>query len=383
MMKFITSIQIFLLLSSSLYSQNSDSTIFKPLTINSSLTVDNIYNTTGGIKDGYATMGLFDINFTYTPSAQGVFRNTVFHAHILKTGGKAASENFIGDAQVASNIEGRASRFIYELYIGQQFKNINLSFGLHDLNTEFMASEYAGDYINSSFGISPSISLNVPVSIFPVTSIAGIISYNSESFDLATGIYNLNYDYLEEEEFNLKNHLFNKGYLGIIEMRYRIAPENNLNGEYKIGAYYKYCDSSEEQVCPGEKNKGAYFIADQTIWSSSNHYQLGMFTQISIAPKETNFVPDYYGLGISLKSSDKKIFPELIGLAVGSVGLNTFNDDYKVINTTRETTFEFSVKKELFKRITLQPDIQYIIKPSGIYNNSLVGILRLQIDLIK
>lgn len=372
------------IISTSLFGQLESANKHKPLKISSSLIIDNIYNVDGGIKSGYSTLGLFDFSVDYTPVANGFLKNTSFYAHLLKTGGHGASEKLIGDVQVASNIEGRVSRFVYEFYIKQTVKNFSFSLGLHDLNTEFMASELAGEYINSSFGIFPAVSLNVPVSIFPVTSIGGIASYNTKSFDIVTGFYNLNHDYIEEDEFNINNHLYEKGFLGVLELRYRLYITNGLTGEYKIGGYYKDCHHNEGKdeydECSKEKNHGAYFIADQMICALPKNYSIGIFAQTGIAPSESNYVPDYYGAGISLKTLNKKLFPEFIGLAIGSVGLNDFNEHNELMNTTRETAIELSIKKELFGRITLQPDIQYIMNPSGIYSNALLGILRLQID---
>lgn len=384
-MKLLINLTLLTLLIPPLFGQQDETKEQHSLDLYSSLIIDNIYNFDGGIQPGGTILGLFDFSIEYSPSNEGIFSNTSFYGHLLKTGGKGASENFIGDAQIASNIEGRASRFVYELYVIQQIRDFLLSLGLHDLNTEFMVSNYAGDFINSSFGIFPTVSLNVPVSIFPVTSIGGIVTYNKKHYDVAFGFYNLNHEYIEEEEFNIKNHLYNKGYLSVLEIRYRLSSEKGLNGEYKIGGFYKDChhleDALEHNDCSTEKNYGVYFIADQVLWSSSRNLKIGMFSQLGIVPKKTNYVPDYYGLGISLMTTSKKYAPDFIGLAIGSVGLNSFNDAHEVIGNSRETTIELSIKKELFDRISLQPDIQYIINPFGIHPNAFAGILRLQIEL--
>ena len=80
--------------------------------------------------------------------------------------------------------------------------------------------------------------------------------------------------------------------------------------------------------------------------------------------------------------SGKKYFPEFIGLAVASVGLNCFDDEKHVYNTNRETAIELSFKKELFGRLSLQPNLQCIARPSGSLKDALVGILRLQLELL-
>jgi porin len=369
------------------YGQARDTAIQNTVTINSSVVVDNVANLTGGINTGYTTLGLFDFSIEYSPFKDGFLQKTIFYGHILKTGGKGASENFIGDAQVASNIEGRASRLIYELLIKQSFGKINFSLGLHDLNTEFMLSDFAGDLINSSFGIFPAVSLNVPVSVFPVTSFGGIISYNGSMFDIVTGFYNLNHDFTEEQVFEFSNHFFQKGYLGVGEFRFRWLDSNRKLGEYKVGGYYKDChrmtEEHDEDNCSSEKNYGFYFVGDQVIWSQAYGAKFGVFGQIGLAPKEKNYVPDYYGVGLSLNDLNNKFLPEYFGIAMGKVTLNNFDTDGHLAGSNNETVVELSIKKELFNHFTLHPDIQYIISPSGIYNNAFVGIIRIQIELYQ
>ena len=378
----ILSIAAFTLFSLTIYGENTGED--KTLSVSSSIVIDNVSNLSGGIEAGNTTLGLFDFGVVYKPFQNGLFQNTTFHMHLLKTNGKGSSEYFIGDAQVASNIEGKASRFIYELILSQQLGDLLLSFGLHDLNTEFMMSDYAGDFINSSFGIFPAVSMNVPVSIFPVTSVGGILSYNKKMFDIVGGIYNLNNEYVEEEEFELHNHTFQKGYMGVAELRYRLNPGKKLSGEYKFGGYYKDCAPCEEveevEAFIVNKNHGVYFIADQSLYTVNNKFNLGLFTQVGLTPKKTNYVPDYYGFGLSVRTEGRKYAPDFIGLALGRVGLNNYSAELGFNNPEHETVIELSAKKTFYNRITLQPDIQYIMHPSGMYNDAIVGMVRLQIE---
>ncbi len=354
-----------------------------PIEINSAIIIDNVVNTSGGIATGYTALGLFDFNVSYKPFNEGILKNTEFFGHVIKTGGGEPSGELIGDVQVASNIEGRSSRFVYQLLIKQRIGDFNLSFGLHDLNTEFMTSSYAGEYINSSFGIFPAVSLNIPVPIFPVTSLGGVVAYNKSNFDFVAGFYNLNHDYLEEASFDLSNHTFHKGYLGVAEMRYRIQ-----NGEYKIGGYLKDCHPAPdaEGITPEHgkrKGNGFYVIADQQIYKTGNGISLGTFGQVGITPDQTNFAPEYYGLGVSAENFQKSYLPDFIGVAVGTVNLHEFDAMGELMANRNETVIELTAKKELWERFTIQPDIQYILSPSGVYNNALVGILRLQVELNK
>lgn len=210
---------------------------------------DFVSNLSGGIKKGSNIIALADVSLNYNPQ-KGVFRNTTFHGHLLKTASGSPSENLIGDVQIASNIEGRSSRFIYELYFKQKLGNFIVSAGLHDLNTEFMFSDHAGDFVNSSFGIAPVISVNIPVSIFPVTTLGGYITYSTKKMDVSAGLYNLNHNFAAEESFRFENHLYQQGYLGVGELRYRFYSGNQVTGEYKMGVFLKECDTPAEKRSP-------------------------------------------------------------------------------------------------------------------------------------
>ncbi len=354
-----------------------------PIEINSAIVVDNVFNSSGGIATGYTALGLFDFTVAYKPFSEGILKNTGFFGQVIKTGGGEPTGDLIGDVQVASNIEGRSSRFVYQLLIKQKIGDLNVSFGLHDLNTEFMTSSYAVEYINSSFGIFPAVSLNIPVPIFPVTSLGGVVAYNKTNFDIVAGFYNLNHDYLEEASFDLSNHTFHKGYLGVGEFRYRLP-----NGEYKIGGYLKDCHPApdEEGMVPQHLNRkghGVYFIADQQIFETAKGIRFGSFAQVGLTPDQSNYAPEYYGLGLSVENLPKKYLPEFIGLAVGSVNLHEYEQTGELANKANETVIELTMKRTFWERFTIQPDVQYILSPSGIYNDALVGILRLQVELNK
>lgn len=45
-----------------------------------------------------------------------------------------------------------------------------------------------------------------------------------------------------------------------------------------------------------------------------------------------------------------------------------------------ETAYEITYAAQLSEHVTLQPDLQYIHRPSGYYPDAIVGILRLHIE---
>ncbi|MFW5872404.1 MAG: carbohydrate porin [bacterium] len=367
------------------YSQLLSEAFQEKVEVSSNITVDQVSNISGGIKQGSSTLALFDFSLQFPLAETGFLQNTDIHTHLIKTTGKAASENFIGDLQVASNIEGHASNLFYELLVIQNFKNLYLSVGFHDLNAEFMAGEYAGDMINSSFGITPSVTLNMPVSIFPITTFGGYAKYHQDQFDLAGGFYNMNYDFLDDASFKPHNHFFQKGYMTVGEARYRWLQSGKVAGEYKIGGYYKNCNKNTNSnqngfYCPGRENYGIYMNIDQTLFSFSKSV-LGTFIQTGFSPVKLNYASEYYAGGFSLRREGDKTLQQ-VGIGFGRVQLNKFKDGDFTAANNHETMFEATAKIALSNAIILQPDIQYIINPSGTYDNALTGIMRVYFNLM-
>jgi porin len=346
--------------------------------------MDNVNTLNGGIKQGSAFMGLMDISFTYQ-SEIDIFKNTTVFAHFLKTSGQAASEDFIGDVQVASNIEGRASLLFYEIWIEQKLMDLYLLGGMHDMNSVFFVSENAGTFINSSFGISPGLSLNMPVSIYPVTTFGTVTRYEKEQFTFLSGLYNLNHEFAEEEEFHIHNHIFEHGFLSLMEFQFRRIKSGTVKSEYKIGGFYKQCNEDghgRDDICISEKNYGAYLVADQQLYETSNsNKNINAFLQFNTNPLKYSYASEYVGAGVTLNGFLSGKHTDRFGVAMARVKLNDLNENGYFTPGTYETVLELTLKQTIFKFITIQPDIQYIFNPGGTLSNAWVGTLRLKFEL--
>lgn len=91
--------------------------------------------------------------------------------------GSTPSENLIGDFQTVSNLEAGNLTYMHEIYYKQTLGKLTTIIGLQDLCAEFVSSENAALYLNSSFGVPSTISSNLPVPIFPLTSIGMQFQY--------------------------------------------------------------------------------------------------------------------------------------------------------------------------------------------------------------
>ena len=351
-----------------------------------SATGDNVNNMHGGLQQGSAFLGLLDVGFSFSPN-NTILRNTEFAAHFIQTVGMPASEELIGDAQIASNIEGRSKLWFYELYIRQNIHDFFLLVGMHDMNSEFCVSNQAADLINSSFGIAPGISMNMPVSIFPVTTSAVAAGYVRSRISLLSGFYNMNHDFTEEKEFSTDNHIFHQGSLTISELQLRRLRGDRTVTEVKLGGFFKHCGSHYEvrpQECVSVHNYGFYLVADQSFFQNSETDEsLNAFLQLNLNPTHLNYVSGYFGFGMNAKGYLTKKNSDVLGFGLARVQLNQLGEKY-FGKGKFETVVELTYKQTLFDRLTFQPDLQYIINPGGNsgLSNAIVAILRLQVEIL-
>ena len=340
---------------------------------------DFINNLRGGIKQDSQYLGIAHLFLKFETGNIGLWNGGVFFINGASTHGGTPSNDLIGDFQTASNIEAGNHTFFQELWFKQSFNNIEMKIGLQDLNTEFVVSEFSSDFLNSSFGVPSVISDNVPVPIFPLTSL-GIMGKFSlgENFSISTALYDGMPEAFEHNEYNINWSLDKEhGLLFFTEMDYSTSV-NELPCIIKVGGYYhshlnEFNNETNDYKSVFSSNYGFYLIGDQTIWQFQDNKKLGVFAQLAVSPANVNLHNYYFGAGINFQNIFAK---SKFGIALAHAGFNSH--DIK-----NETTFEIFFKKEIVQNLFIQPDVQYIINPAGTdnkLNNSLVAFIRFGIN---
>jgi porin len=352
----------------------------KAINYETSYTGDFTSNLSGGLKTGSVYLGMANIKIGLETENIGLWKGGEFFVSGVSTHGYTPSEKLIGDFQAASNIEAGNHTYLQELWYKHSFEQFEITIGLQDLNSEFITSEFAGTFLNSSFGIPSLISDNIPVPIFPLTALGVMGKFQlNKSLAFRAAIFDGCPESFEENPHNIEWCL-NKddGYQIFSEIELS-TNFNKLPGTLKIGGYYhNHLNEINEETGNAEtvfaKNYGFYFLADQTIWQKNGNPNLGVFIQIAISPSNINVHNYYFGGGINYSG----IFVEedVFGLAVAHAGLSN-----SLVGN--ETTFETFYKIGITENIFIQPDIQYIINPAGTENkldNALAAFIRFAIN---
>ena len=340
------------------------------ITFNASYIGDNVNIISGGIKTGSCYLGLANFKLSFDTENASLWKGGQFFISAANTHGASPSSEFIGDLQVVSNIEAGNHTFVQELWYKQAFGKVELTVGLQDLNVELANTENGAHFLNSSFGILPTISGNVPAPVYPLTSFGFSARWTvSEKLSLNGALFDGCPTDFESNPYNLNWQLrSNDGLLAISEMQYS-TNINMLPGTYKLGTYShklwfdKLIVENNDSLCT--QNFGYYIIADQMLWQADQR-NINSFVQFGISPEKYNENYFYMGTGVNYNGLFQKNGSDVLGIAIAIAGIKG--------NTKNESTLELTYKTELTNYFFIQPDIQYVFNPAG-YGEKLANCL--------
>lgn len=293
-----------------------------------------------------------------------------------------------------SNIAGFNTFRMNELWFQQNFLSNRISIRLGQLaaDSQFSVSTYDTVFLNATFGWSPDLYTNIPNGgpAYPM---------GAPGVQLALTPWNwLTYQggVFQGNVFaqNVNRHGFrwdlspSNGYFSIHELIFRTnqgAGANGLPGEFKIGGWFDTApDPGAGSTQPW--NYGLYFIADQMVYrvpqppsvpviaisgkqtaaAPLTDKGLGIFTHIGFAPWNSSVINFYVEGGLNYKGLIPTRDNDVLGVAFAYGHLNnnpqgndgSSNPGYEMV---LETTYQI----ELTPWLSLQPDVQYVIHPSG------------------
>jgi porin len=332
----------------------------KGITLTSSYTGDIAANVAGGLKTGTSYLGRASLSIDLDTRGLGLWNGGRLQFSVLNTHGWRPSQDLAGDLQVLDNIEAGNHTFLSESWYRQEIGNTSISTGLMDINTDYVRSDLAGIFFNSSFGINAVISYNNNPPIFPVTGLgisfawkindnctwsSAIFGGEPKAFDEGNP-YNLNYDLRKS-----------RGYLTISEAAYC-----RNDATVKVGTFYH----------TGRENWGIYSILEKQLWQTGPR-KVSCFAQLAYSPRKTEQITTNIAGGLCCTSPFTKRGNDEIGLAATSIAMPKHQ---------WETAIELSYKYKITGFLSVSPDIQYIVNPaSGNIDNALVTTVRIEIGI--
>jgi porin len=343
------------------------------------LTADVFSNRSGGLTEGTSAFALLDLSVDADLEVLGGWSGALLHVGALWARGDDPSDD-IGEFNALSNIVMPEGDRMFEVWLEKTFdgNRARFKFGMTTLDGDFQTSEYSGTFINSGFGIMPTISGNMPIPTFPQAALGSVLQYSAtESSYVQLGIYDG--DAGNHERGTRIDLDSAQGVAIAFEIGSEVGSE--LKGAYKIGALYhtgEFTDIRDGSMVDG--NSTFYVIVDQMLTANDNgDPKLAGFFRIGHSPeRERNSVSSYAELGMNLFMPFPGRENDLFGVAI----LYTdFSDDFindlasagNPVNET-ESVLEIFYQAEVTSWLVVKPDVQFIKDPLTSEDATVVGV---------
>lgn len=346
-------------------------------------------NARGGIATANSTRyrGNLDVVVQVDTQKQQLWDGGRFFIYGQSNHGRSISEDYVGDYQILSNIDPSPKveiAQVSEYWWRQDFADGNVGFkaGKQDANADFGFADLGGDFINSSFGLVPT----VPLPTFPNPGLGLACFCHLHDHALISGGV---YDGLPDGGQWGFSDLGEYGSMSLAQLELR-QPEdwgNGLAGTLRIGGWYHSGDPAEIVVDPHPRllghNYGAWATFDKMLVSETgvdgDGQGLGMFGQFGWAPDDRNLVDQHYGGGVLYRGPIEGRDLDVVGLGVTSVLYGSPARQH--FGLTYETVTETFYKAYLTDFVALQFDLQYVTNPGGAYPDSIAPGVRFEVVL--
>jgi porin len=348
-------------------------------------------NVSGGAGRGVVSDGVFELPLTLDLGTLtgGALKDTTFKASAFYIYGTNLSSAFVHDFSVSSNIAAYNSIRLDELWIqkGLWDNKVTVKVGNQAVDNEFFLSPSAGLFIGSTFGTFTLLANNIPFAPqYPLASPGVRIEVLPDAHYYAmAGVYGLDNGLAQNtNDQNGTRFALNaaSGVFIMAETGYLLnqgKDDHGLQGTYRLGTFIdtgnspvfaSQAEASESggAVRQSGVNYGIYGVVDQQLYVEGPQ-SISLFVRPGGAPSNSNFV-DYYvdggfNFGGFIPGRDK----DVAGLAVARSHVSRDFSDAEVAEGeapfTAETYLEATYKLQLTPWWNIQPDIQYVITPSG------------------
>lgn len=357
----------------------------------------------GGQSQGTVYNGLFELGLELDPERMGAWEGGLFHLSALNLHGESPTGKHAGDLLGLSNIDAFDTTRLYELWLEQSLAadRASLRVGWMGADEEFAGTGGGAGLINSAFGWPAFISANVP-NTGPAFSVPGLgirarVQF-TESLSLQSGVYDGDTFDSPAGDPHPSRHggradlSSSQGVFWITEAACERGESATLPGALRLGFWLHTADVDDNLEDDGggawiatgsparshSHNLGIYAAADQWIWreDGSEDQGLAAFARAGASPGDRSFFNLVVDAGVAysglLPSRDEDqltlgfVHARISGdirrrERLGQVVLGAPSDAF----SSHESVLELSYRAVLRPWWTVQPDLQWIMRPGG------------------
>lgn len=331
----------------------------------------------GLIAIGIQTTNAQTFGLEYDAELQADFKNRYNLLHYLRLDAELpiASEKLSFEAATLSLYQSRGSQLVPDLqtYSNIEADNMPLTLpvaclkwqiderntlyaGIRAMDEDYFASDGIGFFTNSSCGIFPTLSMNHPINIFPVSSVGIHYKYTRDNVELQASLYNGQaYDRFLGRENMFRVCPKSDGFSAFTQATVTEGP-----GQYYVGA----------AVHHGNAFLTDHHVTCATVWAYTEQKVSEQWQLIAAWSKELSkhaVCSDFVGLGAHYSFAKTRHGAATLGLFT----------DYAKFKQDEEWATEMTCVVPLTSWLSLQPTLHLITRSK----TDAVGLLRMTIAL--
>lgn len=343
------------------------------------LTTDVLSNQQGGLREGTRVMANLDLSAAWTgDNGWEVF------GYMLADAGGGFSETYSGDAQVVSNIDAPAGVRLFEAWVRKTSADERLvvTAGIINLNGIFDTQEAGALFLNASHGIGVDFAQAGP-SIFPISGLGAVAEWRlTDETRVRAGVF----DGMPGDPGNIKrfaalNLDAEDGIHWVAELEH-----NFPRGYVKLGVWS--CSAEADRLDGLGRIKGNDGVYAQVKYdlireATDDGQGLSGWVRSGVANPDIQAVASYAGGGLVYTGPFPGRDSDAVGLAIAHARFGHPYADSLGLDLEPETTVELSYRYEIRSGFSIQPDLQYIRRPSGdpSIKDAVVAGVRLRVGL--
>ncbi|MDR7036498.1 porin [Methylobacterium sp. BE186] len=375
---------------------------------------DVLGNPVGGMRQGAIVEDRLNLRLNLDLGKLVGWDGGTVHANAYFIHGTGLSRYYVGNLLTTSVIEALPSTRLYVLWFDQKLFDgkVAIRGGQLAADTEFIVSQTATLFMNSTFGWPAITGLNLPSGgpAYPLATPAIRAKITpDDKFSLQVGLFNgdpaganrpgpdPDPQRLDRTGTNFRTH---DPALLIGEVAYAYNTDNNLEtlpGTVTFGGWQNFGRFEDLRLDTGGRpladpsstgvarrlrgNAGLYGILDQTIYREPGKEDEGIstFVRVSLSPTRSSLIDYYLDGGLAFRGLIEGRDSDTFGVSVGyaHIGRQARRADRDAILFSgvampvrkAETVLEATYQAVVVPGFTVQPDVQYIIHPgAGVAN---------------
>lgn len=340
-------------------------------------------NPWGGAKQGFAYDDSTGLNLSFNLQKLVAMQGWTFYVQFVQRNGESLTGQYIYNQFPVSQIFGGQNFRMDSMYLKKSMLNdrLQLSFGRLNAGDYFLQSPLYYAYVSNAYCGNPiAVFFNVPFSAYPNAQ-WGTYLYGRITKILAAkaAVFNTNTS-VSQNRFHGLNFSVNgnDGTMFITEWdllnnKHLCLFGCNHPGRYTVGFMHYSGSGQNDQLTglPVSGNYGFYYQLEQKWFQPGINALRGLstFFVMELFPENYNKIPFFYDTGIIYRGISAKRPRDYIslGFAYGrySRRLQQKEQLQNMPTQTYEENIELNYCIYLTKWFFLQPDIQYVIRPSG------------------